>query len=94
MGAAFAADLAGSGLDLGLALEIHLRSNHFPPVPTTMIPACKAAIAAGDEGEDWDLLIDLPEGISYQGKSQAPAWAIIEAHHLECFLGAQDPEED
>jgi hypothetical protein len=71
--------------DLDTALGWHLSSNHFPPVPSTMIDPCKQAISAfGDE--DYDRLIDLPEGISWRGEVSAPASAIVEGHHLDAFL--------
>ncbi len=30
--------------------------------------------------------IEMPEGITYKGKTHAPAWAIIEQHHLDAWL--------
>ena len=30
--------------DLTQALTIHLQSNHYPPLPTSLIPACLEAI--------------------------------------------------
>jgi hypothetical protein len=28
----------------------------------------------------------MPEGVFYKGKTTAPAWAIIEQHHLDAWL--------
>jgi (2Fe-2S) ferredoxin len=28
----------------------------------------------------------MPEGVSYKGLDTAPAWAIVEQHHLEAWL--------
>lgn len=93
MGSNLAHDLAGmKDLSLDRSLAIQLRSNHYPPVPLSMIEPCKEAILAG-RGEDFDRLIDLPEGISWRGNTAAPARAIIEAHHLEAWLYT-DPEEE
>lgn len=71
------------------ALAWHLTSNHFPPVPVSMVPACIEAIDAGNAG-DWEQMIGLPDGVGYRGLTVAPARAIIEAHHLDAWI---DPEE-
>lgn len=72
-------------VSLEQALIWHLTSNHYPPVPLIMVPICLAAIDAANE-DDWDCPIDLPDDVSYKGNDTAPAWAIIEAHHLDAFL--------
>jgi hypothetical protein len=72
--------------DIDQALTWHLTSNHYPPVPIDMVPVCRQAIEAQNDG-DWDCLIELPEGTYYRGRSYAPAWAIVEAHHLESWVG-------
>ena len=93
MGSNFANEMAGGVLeDLGISLtiedqiRIHLTSNHYPPVPVTMVPACIEAIDAVNDAGLWDLEIPLPEGVTYQGLTTAPAHAIIEAHHLNAWL--------
>ena len=87
MGSTFAHDLANYdlGLDLSTAIKIHLTSNHYPPVPKSMVLPCIEAIEAYDEGET-DREIAMPEGITYKGFNTAPAWAIVEQHHLEAWL--------
>jgi hypothetical protein len=93
MGSTYAAGLAdevGGLIDLETALHIHLRSNHYPPVPTAMIEPCVAAIDAANN-DDWDRHIDLTGIAQWRGEDYAPAWAIIEGHHLESFI---DSEED
>jgi (2Fe-2S) ferredoxin len=40
--------------------------------------------------EDYNKLIEMPEGVSYRGEKFAPASAIIEQHHLHAWL----PEEE
>ena len=91
MGRNFAADLASNpDLTLERSLSIHLTGNHYPPVPLSMVDPCIAAINAA-RSREWGRLIDLPAGVSWRGKSQAPVSALIEGHHLECFI---DPEED
>jgi len=75
------------------ALRDHLAHNHYPPVPLAMIGPCKRAIAAAREGE-WDRQIRLPKGVSYRDQKTASVRAIVEAHHLEAFLGGfEDLEE-
>jgi len=87
MGSNFATELAE--LDLGLSLEdsiaIHLSANHYPPVPRSMVQPCIDAIDAYYD-EDYQRLIDLPAPITWRDKSQAPASAIVDAHHLEAWL--------
>lgn len=93
MGSIFANDIAGmEEISLDLKLEIHLRGNHYPPIPLSMVEPCKRAIEAGLD-RDFDKLIDLPEGITYKGAKSAPAWSICEQHHLEPFLDIEPWEE-
>lgn len=93
MGSNFAQDLADYdlGLDLSTAISIHLSANHYPPVPQSMVLPCIEAIEAYHE-LDSDREIAMPEGVSYKGRNTAPAWAIIEQHHLEAWL-YNDEEE-
>jgi hypothetical protein len=72
-------------LDLEMAISIHLRSNHYPPVPLSMVEPCIQAIDAYYD-EDINKMIEMPEGVSYKGQAHAPAWAIIEQHHLNAWL--------
>lgn len=76
-------------VDLRQALSWHLTSNHYPPIPTTMVEPCIEAIDNANEGE-WDKPVSLPEGVGYRGLTVAPTWAMVEQHHLESFL---DDEE-
>lgn len=86
MGAMTARELAEIGSDnLEQSLEFHLVSNHFPPVPVSMVPVCVEAIQWASAGE-WDRLIRLPDGVGYKGLTAAPVFAIVEAHHLESWL--------
>jgi hypothetical protein len=72
-------------LDLEMALSIHLQSNHYPPVPLSMVEPCIEAIDAYYD-ESYDRLIVMPEGVLYKGLTFAPASAIVEQHHLEWFI--------
>jgi hypothetical protein len=71
--------------DTALALEWHLAHNHYPPVPAVMLPVCREAIRCAADGY-WDVLVDLPEGVSYRGEDHAPVWAVVEQHHLAPFV--------
>jgi hypothetical protein len=72
-------------LDIDDALAWHLRSNHYPPVPLSMIEPCKEAIQAALEG-DWLRMIPLPEGTTYRGSSFAPTDEIISTYHLDAWV--------
>ena len=85
MGSIFATDLAEGDLDLSTAIEIHLRSNHYPPVPSSMVLPCIEALEAYWE-DDTDREISMPEGVTYKGLTTAPAWAVVEQHHLDAWL--------
>jgi hypothetical protein len=76
-------------LELEQAITIQLRSNHYPPVPLSMVQPCIDALDAYYD-EDYDRMIQLPAPVLWKGRDQAPASAIIEAHHLEAWL----PETD
>lgn len=84
MGSNFAHDLAQDEIGLGLerAIGIHLRSNHYPPIPLSMVQPCIEAIEAYYD-EDIDREIKMPNGITYKDRDTAPARAIIEQHHLD-----------
>ena len=90
MGSNLATELA-ENIDISLeqAIGYHLQGNHYPPVPLMMVEPCIAAIDAY-YNEDYNLEINMPEGVSYKGKTTAPAWAIIEQHHLNAWL----PQEE
>jgi len=93
MGNNFATELADKDLfpelDLETAIGMHLRSNHYPPVPLTMVEPCIAAIDAYWEG-DREKHIELPAPITWRDKNYAPAFAIVEGHHLDAWL----PQEE
>ena len=91
MGAEGFKEMIDQGMtSLDNALIWHLRSNHYPPLPSSMVEPCKTAIELANNDE-WDELVQLPEGTTYKGEDCAPVWAIIEAHHLDSFL---DNEEE
>jgi (2Fe-2S) ferredoxin len=71
------------------AIAIQLQSNHYPPVPLSMVQACMDAIDACNIGEN-GTLIDLPDGVSYRGENRAPAHAIVTSHHLEPWIDYEE----
>jgi hypothetical protein len=95
MGSVTALGIQDSVLDLETQLAYHLQGNHYPPVPLSMVQPCIDAIDAYYEN-DAMRFIAMPEGVFYKGMSHAPAWAIIEQHHLDFWLPQDDEyiEED
>ena len=93
MGAVTALGIQDTVLDLETQILYHLKSNHYPPVPSEMVQPCIDAIDAYYE-EDYQRMIDMPKvgdfQITYRGSTQAPASAIVEQHHLSFWL----PEEE
>ena len=79
--------------DENTALAWHLAHNHYPPIPAEMIPVCKKAIKAGNQGK-FDKKIKLPEGVEHRthGKS-VPAQAILEHAHLWDFLERKEDDD-
>lgn len=80
----------------------HLRANHYPPVPLSMIQPCIEAIHACNDG-DYERLIQLPfdgerDGkpfqITWRGEDKAPAYAIVEGHHLNAWIELDEEYED
>jgi hypothetical protein len=90
MGSLQATEIANA-LPIEQALEWHLRSNHFPPVPSSMVQACVEAIDAYWE-DDLDRLIDL-NGSLYRGEIHAPAREIIISHHLDAWCSEGEYED-
>jgi hypothetical protein len=94
MGSVTALGIKDAVLDLETQILYHLTGNHYPPVPKEMVKPCIDAIDAYYDS-DHDRMIDMPMvgdfQILYRGELQAPAWAIVEQHHLEFFI---DPVED
>jgi len=89
MGSVTALGIKDTVLDLETQVLYHLKGNHYPPVPAEMVAPCIEAIDAYYD-EDWDRMIDMPKvgdfQILYKGSKQAPAWAIVDQHHLSFWL--------
>ncbi len=67
MGSLQAAAMSETDLTLEQALAWHLRSNHYPPVPESMVPTCIEAINAYWE-DDLDKMVSLPAGVRFRGE--------------------------
>jgi len=94
MGSIFACDMAemvkNDEAQLEYAVSMHLRWNHFPPIPQSMVAPCITAIELANKGE-WDEEVPLPEGIVYKGeRNTAPVWVIIEEHHLAFYVEGEE----
>jgi hypothetical protein len=76
-------------LDLHSQITIQLRSNHYPPIPLSMVEPCIEAINACNE-DDYERLITLPESITWRGKTSAPANAVVESHHLNSWINLEE----
>jgi hypothetical protein len=81
-------------LDFHTALRWHLTSNHFPPVPDTMMGPCIEAIHIYNDERPHETRIELPEGSYWRGETSAPAWAIVEGFHLDTFIAHPDDDDD
>lgn len=91
MGSMYAAGIAETDLSLETQIEWHLKGNHYPPIPSSMVTPCVEAIDAYWE-DDLDKEITLPEGVLYRGNPTAPAREIIINHHLDAWC-TEDEEE-
>lgn len=91
MGSLSAYDMAHYG-SLRQGLTWHLTSNHYPPVPSSMVQVCVEAIEAFHD-EDYDRTIHLPEGVSWRNYSVVPAHVVVDEFHLDPWV-SQDLEHD
>lgn len=78
-----------AALPLRTALKWHLQSNHFPPVPSVMVPVAERAVLAA-RGDDWAKLLRLPDGVRYRGNVKASVADIVESFHLDAFVETQE----
>lgn len=85
MGRMYAEGLADTVLSMEQQISIHLRANHYPPVPSSMVQPCIDAIEAYNTGEP-NKLIGLPAGVQFRGSDSAPVIALIEQFHLETWV--------
>jgi hypothetical protein len=91
MGSLQAAEMAEL-LSIEDGISWHLKFNHYPPVPSSMIQPCLDAIEACLD-EDYERLIHL-NGSSWRGNDSAPAYAVVEGHHLQSWIELDEEYED
>jgi hypothetical protein len=72
-------------ITLKVALEWHLQSNHYPPVPLSMLPVCERAIKKARAGK-WHFRVRLPKGCTFKGGIYAPVDEVVRGHNLNCFV--------
>ena len=78
--------VADGDIDLDRALDHHLLTNHFPPLPSGTLELAKEVIDlcnAGDYGETVDIS-DIGEHARYG--TDVPASECAEAWHLDAFI--------
>jgi hypothetical protein len=78
---ALAQDVNDELSNLEAALIFHFRSNHYPPLPYSLIPIA-IKIIKGEAGDE----VELPEGVSWKGQTTAPVSECIKAWHLSEFM--------
>lgn len=71
-------------------LKWHLLSNHYPPVPLSMLGPCITAINLAIDGE-WNAIVRLPADMTYRGEHVATVLVIVEAFHLMPFVENGEP---
>jgi hypothetical protein len=80
------AKMAKNGaITLEKALALHLERNHFPPIPSVMVPSCIKAIANAKSG-NMKVKIKLPKKVTWKGKRYVSTQLMVEEHHLEPFI--------
>ena len=72
-----------------VALSWHLQSNHYPPLPQALIPACQQAIKNANAGL-WDAWVPLPPGYGFV--SGVTTAQLVEGCHLDSFLEIEDED--
>ena len=75
--------------DLDTALRWHLGHNHYPPLPESLLPVAKLAISLASKPGNWNVELELPDGIKYRNKTFAPVRACVEEWHLDSFISVE-----
>jgi len=80
MGRMQAESMAEFDIPLETAIRWQLRNNHFPPVPSEMIPVSIKAVELAREGKHTEKITTPFEHRTYGWK--VPAYVIVDAYHL------------
>lgn len=91
MGYMHASELASGEFvqDLNQQLAMHFVSNCYPPIPAIMIPVAVQAIVAVNDG-DYDLAIDLPEGVEFRGSRSVTAGNAVNGLFLNAWINGDE----
>lgn len=63
----------------------HLTSNHFPPLPVSLVGSVKRAITNADHG-DWNKKVRMDGIMCRQHGRLCPTWHLVEIAHLDSFI--------
>lgn len=74
--------------NLEIALTLHFRNNHYPPLPLSLIPVA-VKIIKGEVSDE----VELPTGITWKERPYAPVSECIDAWHLEHFIISHEDYE-
>jgi len=79
---------------LEVAIQAHLQTNLYPPLPVSLVRACIKAIHNVEDGLP-DKPVRLPVGLMLSHKpggviskrtNRPPSWRLVEACHLDAFV--------
>lgn len=73
------------GYTLEEQLSLHFQVNCYPPIPQEMIPTAVEAIDLVNEGYGINP-INLPEGVSFRGRTYATGYEIAESYRLGMWI--------
>lgn len=73
------------GLSRRVALEWHLKYNHFPPLPDGAVDMAERVIELADKGE-WDATVRPADYLPNGRMDVVKVWRVVEAWHLEEFI--------
>ena len=76
-----------------VALYWHFSANHYPPLPTSLIPVAKRAIKKANRGE-YDAKVSLRgTGVTHRRYGDlVPVRECVSAWHLDAFI-EPDPDD-
>lgn len=74
--------------DIRVTLDWHLRSNMYPPVPSSMVDVCVEAIDATNA--DVERSISLPDGVTWRGLDEVPSVVVMEEFRLWPFAEGEE----
>jgi hypothetical protein len=77
--------VSDNSINIEAALHWHLTNNHYPPLPTSLIPVALRALKAARK-EQWHRKVLMPKNLLFRGLRLAPVGNLIEALHLEDFI--------